>query len=706
MTDSRNDLPSINSSNFEQRVRETLMVYMGRQGNPLDRGITLRDLVDSGMAIIKNGAIAPGSGSGGTGTGGSGEPEYIPDFSPPPSPTGFTVTAGLSYIFVEHDNPIFSQGHGYLRTAVYGKVRNVDDPEPVFADAVKVAEFSGTVFAMPSEPATTWHLWIKWESKDGILSVDPSGGTNGLAATTGQDVGKLLEILTGQITASQLYADLGKRIDLIDGSETMPGSVAARIKSEAQARNSALAAESNARTRALLNQAQTLGAFVQSEAVARQAEDESLSTRISQATASISNADARLTAAIEDEVNVRATAIEALAEESQLIAARVEDAERKIAVTEGSIVNEARLRLAADSAEASARTALAVKVTNIQTGLTATQSKIVEDFYTRTDVDSVMSVKLQELENKVYSPVDGAVVSSTYIRDNYYTKADTDIALAESSQATVAAFNGQFAAVEQKQTVLADKQNTLSAQYTVKVDAGGRVAGFGLASDTTTGSAFAVRANRFYIAPPEGSNSTATSTIPFIVRTTTEVEGGVIVPPGVYMDSALIRNASITNAKIGTAAIDDAKVANLSAMKLTAGDGTIGGILKSANYTATDGWRITPDGNAEFNNALLRGTIYADAGLIGGFTITDSQILGINPATGSGIMLNKSGAFSLGSYTSKLSFDPADNTLRYSGSLNVKSSTNPYVSRMEITDRCIKVFEGGVLRIQIGDLSA
>jgi hypothetical protein len=41
----RNDLPQPNASNFNQRLRETIQTYLGRQGDPLDRGLTLRDLV-------------------------------------------------------------------------------------------------------------------------------------------------------------------------------------------------------------------------------------------------------------------------------------------------------------------------------------------------------------------------------------------------------------------------------------------------------------------------------------------------------------------------------------------------------------------------------------------------------------------------------------------------------------------------------------
>jgi len=46
----------------------------------------------------------------------------------------------------------------------------------------------------------------------------------------------LLEVLTGQITESQLFSDLSDRIDLIDGPISLAGSVAAQVYAEEQAR--------------------------------------------------------------------------------------------------------------------------------------------------------------------------------------------------------------------------------------------------------------------------------------------------------------------------------------------------------------------------------------------------------------------------------------------------------------------------------------
>jgi hypothetical protein len=194
----RNDLPSPNAPNFPQRLREAVMTYLGRTGDPLDRGITLRDLIEGGFARLRPGYTAGQAAATGGALPIAPESQVEePDLTPPPTPTGFTVSAAISNVFIEHDAPLYTQGHGHLRTRVYGKIVAAGDPLPVFDDAVEITQFTGTVHAHPSNPSTTWRLWIKWETVDGVLSPTPVGGTNGLQVVTGQDVSSMVAAMTG-----------------------------------------------------------------------------------------------------------------------------------------------------------------------------------------------------------------------------------------------------------------------------------------------------------------------------------------------------------------------------------------------------------------------------------------------------------------------------------------------------------------------------
>lgn len=230
MSDNRKDLPPITSPNFLEKVREALGVYLGNRGDALDRGVTLRDLTDSGMVTLR-----PGYGSnGGSGRfnpiGGAGPNAggaYEIDLMPPPTPSDFTATAAISNLLIGCGAPTYTQGHGHARSVLYGATWTIGPP-PVFDDAAVLTEFTGTVASHATNPSTTWHLWLKWVTVDGVYSTVPAGGTNGVVKRTGEDVALLLEAMTGKITESQLFGDLETKIDLIDGIG--PKSVSGRVR--------------------------------------------------------------------------------------------------------------------------------------------------------------------------------------------------------------------------------------------------------------------------------------------------------------------------------------------------------------------------------------------------------------------------------------------------------------------------------------------
>lgn len=641
MSDNRTDLPSVNSPNFTQRLRETVQTYLGRQGDPLERGLTLRDLIESGLAKLPQGArLRPGAASVPLKPGDAVLGAYEPDLMPPPQPSGFVATPAISHILIEHDVPLYSVGHGHLRTRVYGAIYT-SGPLPVFSDAVEVAQFSGTIYALPTNPATTWHLWVKWETSDGVLSATPAGGTNGVGATSGQDVSHLLEALTGQLQQSQLGTSLSARINLIDASSTVPGSVAYRVSQEAAARAQALLDEAAARTTA----------------------DSALQTQINTLSAASSDGLSQLAAAVQEEQVARIAGDDAEASSRLALASQMRGAYTgtDIAqVTTGLLFSEAQARANSDSA--------IVTSVNTLSATVATKNKTYQQAAAPTagmtagDVwyDSDDSNKPYRYNGSEWVATDDAriAVNAAAITAEQTARANADSALASQITTLSATVNGNAASLQQEVTTRASETGGLLAQYTVKTDIAGHVAGFGLASTASNAaptSSFIVRADQFAVAPPSVSStaaptanlykgmvwvdtsvtpnvtryydgsawSTTPQALPFVIQASPTTINGVSVAPGVYIPDAYVMNGSISNAKIGNAAIDDAKVASLSAAKLTAGDGTIGGILKSENYApGSAGWAIFRGGNAEFSDVVVRGTVYATDGVFSGEVIS------------------------------------------------------------------------------------
>lgn len=287
MSDKRKALPPSNSPQFLDRAREALDTYLGHRGDKLDRGVTLRDLIDGGFAQMSARFASTGAGSPVLPAPGLGGTTYTPDLTVPPTPTGMTLTGAISHVLIETDSPIFPAGHGYARTKVYGVKYVTGDPLPTFGNAVYLMDYSGTVGAYPSDPATTWRLWVTWESVDAVESL-PAGGVNGMGVTTGQNVTSLLTALTGQITSSQLNTALSTPIAAIPG-----------IQSQQAANTSDIAAN----VTALNAEIQARGTAIQNEATARQSADSGLAQSITTLTATVGSN----TSAIQNEATVRAS---------------------------------------------------------------------------------------------------------------------------------------------------------------------------------------------------------------------------------------------------------------------------------------------------------------------------------------------------------------------------------------------------------------
>lgn len=399
MTDTRKDLPPTGSANFLEKVREALSTYLGGRGDRLDRGLTVRDLYETGIIDLREGFLKGGGGySPVKGIGASVAPAVVvKDLTPPPTPTGFVASAGISQIFIGHDAPTYTPGHGHNRTIVYG-LTYTTGALPVFANAVKITEFAGSVFAHPSQPATEWHLWIKWLSNDGVLSLIPAGGTNGLTVTTGQDVSTLLTALNGQLTTSQLNTALGARINLIDGSDSLAGSVNTRLAAEALARVNAVTAEALSRSNAVTAETDARVNAVTLESIQRRKQVTANAESLLYNTLASNNvrldASAATTVAKSELTNQFTTGILAEATSRLTLAAKL-DTEK--ATTLGLITDESAARSTSVSAEATTRSLLATQFRGTYDGndLTLlTEGLLYQERTTRTTQDNALSQQI------------------------------------------------------------------------------------------------------------------------------------------------------------------------------------------------------------------------------------------------------------------------------------------------------------------------
>lgn len=161
------------------------------------------------------------------------------------------------------------------------------------------------------------------------------------------------------------------------------------------------------------------------------------------------------------------------------------------------------------------------------------------------------------------------------------TSSSNEEALAELDTKLSAKINQNSADIETNATAIAKADGTLASAYTVKtgITAGGKyyAAGFAVGVDNSSGSVqsqFLVNADTFAILSSTESGGTVAS--PFTVS------GGQV-----YMDSALIQDASISNAKIADASISNAKIDTAAVTTLKLGERSVTNpqSIKGGTYT-------------------------------------------------------------------------------------------------------------------------
>ncbi|HFN7887120.1 TPA: phage tail protein [Escherichia coli] len=240
-------------------------------------------------------------------------------------------------------------------------------------------------------------------------------------------------------------------------------------------------------------------------------------------------------------------------------------------------------------------------------------------------------IKLDRLHKTISTETDGKVKTKV---DAAVTDLKKVIATSEQASATKieqvrVEMDGKVAGVNQEAEAKIDAlKGTINSKYNLAVNADGRVAGIHMSAtnDPAQPTRIIFNADKIAIAP----------------------QGGAAVPPfgvegnKVYIDGAMVRNASIGTAQINDAAITTAKIGNAAINSAKIQDGAItnakivngaidnakiGNYIQSSNWNGSTGWHINKNGSATFMNATVKGNITADSGTLNNVTINSSCVI-------------------------------------------------------------------------------
>ncbi|WP_366208617.1 DUF1983 domain-containing protein [Klebsiella pneumoniae] len=266
------------------------------------------------------------------------------------------------------------------------------------------------------------------------------------------------------------------------------------------------------------------------------------------------------------------------------LTARVTDAEGKI------------------TAQAQQQTALATKVDNATSRVDnmaktlsdsqSTQASLNTSLQSQIDAQAAANIKNQ-------TTLDNTIKSVASITSTQQTHATALEALATQQTTLTSSVGDLSASVQNTAKTVADVNGTVSSLWSMKVETvnGKNVgAGITLGSNGET-SDMILYADRFSLF--NRNNATA---VPVMVA-----EGNEL-----YIDTARIKNSSLTSAKIADGSITNAKIGNE---------------IRSNNFVdGSQGWRIAKDGSSQFNNVIVRGRVEANSGVFKGTVQAESFI--------------------------------------------------------------------------------
>lgn len=263
---------------------------------------------------------------------------------------------------------------------------------------------------------------------------------------------------------------------------------------------------------------------------------------------------------------------------------------------------------------------LTSKIAAVASVADANTAAITSEAETRAAADSAISTEVSSVSSAVSSmgraqDAEGDLAdvlnewsSRASITEIRKTVSNNYEALAQLDTKLSAKINQNSADIETNATAIAKADGTLSSAYTVKtgITSDGKyyAAGFAVGVDNSSGSVqsqFLVNADTFAILNGTGSGASVTS--PFTVS------GGQV-----YMDSALIQDASISNAKIADASISNAKIQDGAITSAKIGDAAITNAkIRDASVT-----NLKIGSNAVDFYKILDGAVTGTAGASGG----------------------------------------------------------------------------------------
>ena len=497
-----------------ESIKEALEVRLGRRGDPKDRAVTLRELIDSGLATdLAQEPYNPNTGA----TGFAPVRERPGDVNVPPAPTVLTASGLFTDVLLSWNQSTNTAPYGNHAFTEVWRSQSED-----LSSAVLVGTTNAFIYTDQGlEYDSTYYYWVRFVS----TSNTPGPWSNMASATTIENIAATMQQLSEELQDLPGYTAL---TTLITNADVAVAATAATV----------IRASSSPSTR-------PDGTALSGNDVWFDTDDGQVYTRNVANNAWVAGRDATLVSLFGSTSFTGSTLSGAMAT-AQGDIITVTNAQSATASSLTSLTSTVNSNTSAISTEqttrANADTALATDITNLTSTVSGNTSAISTEQTTRANADTALATDITNLTATVSGNTAAISAEAT-------TRATADAANATAITNLNTTVGTTNANVSTLQTAVSNLEGDADAMFVLQVatesngskSAAGMVIGSSASSGSGAQSYVQFQADKFAIW--SGSSNIA----PFIV------DGGVV-----YIDQARIKDGAILDAKIGS--LDGGKI--------------------------------------------------------------------------------------------------------------------------------------------------
>lgn len=214
-----------------ESMKEAQEIRLGRRGDPRDRNVTLRELIDSGLAKqIKENPFNPNAGAGALDFTAN---TPLENLAVPPAPVGLEASGAFTAIILNWNGMSASAPYGnHAYTEIWrSRANNI-------GGATLRATTTAFIYTDEVGYGETYYYWVRYVSTSNVPG--PYNNTNGVEASTIEDIAAVMQELSEDLSSlpgyqtliADEFSEIASDLTTLDSAVTSINSSVASLESD------------------------------------------------------------------------------------------------------------------------------------------------------------------------------------------------------------------------------------------------------------------------------------------------------------------------------------------------------------------------------------------------------------------------------------------------------------------------------------------